>query len=30
VIDTVLADPKWAQWSDSEIARRCAVDQEAE
>jgi hypothetical protein len=25
-VDIVLADPTWAQWSDSEIATRCAVD----
>jgi hypothetical protein len=24
-VDIVLADPEWARWSDSEIARRCAV-----
>jgi hypothetical protein len=22
---TLLADPEWRQWSDREIARRCAV-----
>ena len=26
-IDIMLADPEWANWSSSEIARRCAVDE---
>lgn len=24
-VETLLSDPEWVQWSDSEIARRCAV-----
>ena len=26
-VTTLLKDPEWAQWSDSEIARRCGVSQ---
>lgn len=27
-IDTLLNDPDWAKWNDSEIARRCKVDRQ--
>lgn len=26
-VDVLLRDPEWSQWSNSEIARRCAVDE---
>ncbi len=28
VVERLLRDPEWAQWNDSEIARRCRVSQE--